>query len=159
SQVDASTWQVLRKVALPQINMNNPHNMWTDRNQNLIYQTQWFDSKLTVFERATGRFLRNISVGEAPAHVMTRTDTDQVQVTLNGADRPESVVELRRGAPGVERRIDRGRPHPHAHWMSHDGKTMVTPNAFTADSSIFDFPTDRLVAIAPVGALPIATGM
>src|SRR5262245_27044742 len=159
SQVDASTWQVVRKVALPQINMNNPHNMWTDRNQNLIYQTQWFDSKLAVFERATGRFLRNISVGEAPAHVMTRTDTDQVHVTLNGADRAESVVELRPGATGVERRIDMGRPHPHAHWMSHDGKTMVTPNAFTADSSIFDFPTDRLVAIAPVGALPIATGM
>lgn len=31
SRVDATTWKVIRKVALPQINMNNPHNMWTDR--------------------------------------------------------------------------------------------------------------------------------
>ena len=28
--VDATTWKVTKKVALPQINMNNPHNMWTD---------------------------------------------------------------------------------------------------------------------------------
>lgn len=27
--VEATTWQVQRKVALPSINMNNPHNMWT----------------------------------------------------------------------------------------------------------------------------------
>ncbi|HRI38076.1 MAG TPA: hypothetical protein PLO50_05930 [Nitrospira sp.] len=52
--VSGQTWVPTRKVALPQINMNNPHNMWTDRNQNLIYQTQWFDSKLTVFNRTTG---------------------------------------------------------------------------------------------------------
>jgi YVTN family beta-propeller protein len=43
--------------------------------------------------------------------------------------------------------------------MSHDGKTMVTPNAFTADSSIFDFDRDMLTGIVPVGAHPIATGM
>jgi hypothetical protein len=65
TNVDATTWQVKRKVALPQINMNNPHNLWTDRAQRLIYQTEWFDSKLTVLERATGRFVRQISVGEA----------------------------------------------------------------------------------------------
>ena len=49
--MDATTWTVTKKVALPQINMNNPHNMWTDRNQTVIYQTQWFDTKLTVFNR------------------------------------------------------------------------------------------------------------
>ncbi|MEK7352851.1 MAG: copper oxidase, partial [Nitrospirota bacterium] len=71
--LSGQTWQATRKVALPQINMNNPHNMWTDRNQTLIYQTQWFDSKLAVFNRTTGQFLNNISVGESPSHVMTRT--------------------------------------------------------------------------------------
>jgi DNA-binding beta-propeller fold protein YncE len=157
--VDAANWRVSRKVALPQINMNNPHNMWTDRNQTLIYQTQWFDSKLTVFRRDTGALVRNISVGEAPAHVMTRVDTDEVHVTLNGAKDGESVVELSPLARSVERRIDLGRPHPHAHWMGHTGATMVTPNAFTADSSIFNFPRDRLAAIVPAGEHPIATGM
>jgi YVTN family beta-propeller protein len=157
--VSATTWRPTRKVALPQINLNNPHNMWTDRSQTLIYQTQWFDSRLTVFRRDTGAFVRNISVGEAPAHVMTRPDTDEVHVTLNGADRADSVVELAPLATGVERRVDIGRGNAHAHWMSHDGHTMVTPNAFTADSTIYDFRRDAVAAIVPTGALPIATGM
>ncbi|MGH9753198.1 MAG: copper oxidase [Blastocatellia bacterium] len=156
--VNASNWKITRKVALPQINMNNPHNMWTDKDQELIYTAQWFDTRLTVFERKTGRLVRDIEVGEAPAHVMTRVDTDQVHVTINGSKRDRSVVELSPHAEHIERRIDINRPHPHAHWMSHDGKTMVTPNMFTNDSSIFDFPLNE-ANIAPVGALPIATGM
>ncbi len=157
--VSATTWRPTRKVALPKINMNNPHNMWTDRDQKLIYQTQWFDSRLTVFDRVTGRLVRDISVGESPAHVMTRVDTDQVHVTVNGEKREDSVIELAPGAESVERRVDIGRGHPHAHWMSHDGKTMVTPNAFTEDSSIYDFQLDLLTRIVPVEAHPIATGM
>lgn len=157
--VDASNWQVARKVALPQINMNNPHNMWTDRGQNLIYQTQWFGNKLTVFDGSTGKFIRNITVGPAPSHVMTRVDTDQVHVAINGSNSTESVVELSPLAKGVERKIDIGRSHPHAHWMGHDGQTMVTPNAFTADTTQFNFGTDSVTAILPAGVLPIATGM
>ena len=158
SRLDADTWQVTRKVALPQINMNNPHNMWTDRSQSLIYQTEWFDSKLTVFERESGKFLRQLSVGEAPSHVMTRTDTDEVHVALNGEEDSRAVVELSPLATSVERRLDIGRGNPHAHWMSHDGTMMVTPNVFSGDSSIFDFTTNK-AAIAPAGALAIATGM
>lgn len=157
--LNGSNWLARRKVALPGIDMNNPHNMWTDRNQTLIYQTQWFDSKLTVFRRDTGALVRNISVGEAPAHVMTRVDTDQVHVTLNGEEDPDSVVELSPNATNVERRINIGRGEPHAHWMSHDGKTMVTPNVFDADSTIFDFVRRRITAIVPAGSHPIATGM
>ena len=159
SRVDATTWNVVRKVALPSIDMNNPHNMWTDRSQKLIYQTEWFDSKLTVFDRETGKFVRRISVGEAPSHVMTRTDTDEVHVALNGEEGPQAVVELSPGAKSVQRRIDIGRGNPHAHWMGADGKTMVTPNAFSADSSIFDFPANHTTSIVPTGAIPIATGM
>lgn len=75
---------------------------------------------------------------------MTRVDTDQVHVTINGDERSESIVEVSPKAESVERRVDIGRGNPHAHWMSHDGKTMVPPNAFTADSSIYDFHLDRL---------------
>ena len=42
-----------KKVALPQVNMNNPHNMWTDKDQTVIYQTEWFNNKLDVFDRET----------------------------------------------------------------------------------------------------------
>lgn len=157
--VSGQTWQARRKVALPQINMNNPHNMWTDKNQNLIYQTQWFDSKLAVFNRTTGQFLNNISVGESPSHVMTRTDTDQLHVALNGSPDNESVVELAPLANGIQRRINIGRGNPHAHWMSHDGKKMVTPNAFSSDSTQYNFASDSIDAILPAGVLPIATGM
>jgi len=118
SAVSGANWQVTRKVALPSINMNNPHNMWTDRNQNLIYATQWFDHTLTVFNRVTGALVRNVSVGEAPAHVMTRTDTDQVHVTNNGDLRADSVMELAPQASGVERRVDIGLLYLNALWIS-----------------------------------------
>lgn len=37
--VDATNWSVKRKIALPGINMNNPHNMWVNRDQSVLYQT------------------------------------------------------------------------------------------------------------------------
>ena len=89
---------------------------------------------------------------------MTRVDTDQVHVTINGSGSVKSVLELSPEAKKIERRLDISRPHPHAHWMSHDGRLMVTPNMFTADSSIYDFTRDR-ARVARAGALPIATGM
>ena len=100
--MDANTWKVTKRVALPDINMNNPHNMWTNRDQTVIYQTQWFGNELTAFNRITGRWIRNITVGDAPAHVMTRVDTDQVHVSLNGED---AVVELNPGRLDFSRRI------------------------------------------------------
>jgi YVTN family beta-propeller protein len=157
--VSGQTWKPTRKVALPSINMNNPHNLWTDKNQTVIYQTQWFDSKLTVFNRTTGQFLNNISVGESPAHVMTRVDTDQVHVTVNGAPNHDSVVELAPMAIGIQRRINVGRGYPHAHWMSHDGKKMVTPNVFSSDATQYNFSNNSIDAIFPAGMIPIATAM
>lgn len=159
--VDASSWKVTQKVSLPEINMNNPHNMWTDAAQRLIYQTQWFDTKLTVFDRRTGRLVRNIEVGQSPAHVMTRVDTDQVHVSINGGG---EVVELSPGAQGIDRRLatqheGEGPAHPHAHWMSHDGQTMVTPNANTNDSTRLDLHSGTISAKFPTGWLPIASGM
>lgn len=160
--ISATTWQPTRKVALPQINMNNPHNMWTDRSQTLIYQTQWFDSKLTVFNRQTGALVRNLSVGESPAHVMTRVDTDQLHVTNNGDTRTDSVMEIAPLGTGVERRVNIGRGNPHAHWMSANGRQMVTPNVITGDTTQFNFATNGIESILPTSSPlshPIATGM
>jgi len=69
--VDATNWTVKRKVALPQINNNNPHNMWSSRDQSVIYQTQWFDNKFSMINRETGALIENITVGYSPSHVMT----------------------------------------------------------------------------------------
>ena len=163
SAIDGSSWQVTRKVALPSIKMNNPHNMWTDKNQSVIYVTQWFDKKLTVYDRKTGALIRNVSVGEAPAHVMTLTDSDRIHITNNGDTRTDSVMELTPFATQVLRRVDIGRGNPHAHWMSHDGKTMVTPNVITGDTTQYNFKTNVIEAILPSGTRPfshpLATGM
>jgi DNA-binding beta-propeller fold protein YncE len=93
---------------------------------------------------------------------MTRTDTDQLHVTNNGESDTDSVMELSPLAMGVERRVDIGRGNAHAHWMSHDGQKMVTPNVFTGDTTQFDFETDRIDAILPVSSKfghPLAVGM
>jgi DNA-binding beta-propeller fold protein YncE len=158
--VDASDWSVKRKVALPSVNMNNPHNMWTDRSQSVIYNTEWFDKKLDVFDRKTGALLRTVEVGEAPAHVMTRVDTDQVHVSLNGEG---SMLELSPFAKQIDRRIDvqeSGKPgQPHAHWMSSDGHTMVTPNSNTNDSTEVHVVPGTIEPKVNTGWLPIASGM
>jgi hypothetical protein len=160
--VDAEKWKVTRKVALPGIvnEMNNPHNMWADQDQNLIYATQWFDKYLITVDRNTGAFVASFEVGEAPAHVMTRVDTDQVHVSLNGEDK---VVELAPGGASKDSEIDvTGADfpaQPHAHWMGHNGQTMVTPNSNTGDSSYVKFGPDFIFAKPETGVLPIATGM
>jgi YVTN family beta-propeller protein len=159
TRVDATSWKPTRKVALPQIDMNNPHNMWASRDQSLVYQTQWFDRRLTTFDRATGRLLDDVEVGPDPSHVMTRVDTDQLHVALEGEDKHEAVVQLEPGGHHIDRLIDIAEGHPHGHWMGHDGRTMVTPNAFTRDSTIYDFDADKVRALVRVGEAPIATGM
>lgn len=105
--------------------------------------------------------LQNINVGQAPAHMMTRVDTDQVHVSINGGD---DIVELSPLAAHIDRRIPTQFPgdlpaQPHAHWMSHDGKKMVTPNSNTGDSTRIDIRTGKIVAKTDTGTLPIATGM
>ena len=159
--VDAGSWKVTKRFALPDINMNNPHNMWTNRDQTRIYQTQWFGDKLTVFNRITGGVIRNITVGAAPAHVMTRVDTDQVHVSLNGEG---SVEEYNPGSLTFSRSIPTQFPgelpgQPHAHWMSFDGKTMVTPNSNTNDSTRIKLSDGSIAAKTLTGTLPIASSI
>ncbi|WAL65432.1 cupredoxin domain-containing protein [Amycolatopsis cynarae] len=160
TRVNAQTWNVERKVALPQVNMNNPHNMWTDRDEKVIYQTEWFNNKLDVFDRQTGQFIRQIEVGPDPSHVMSRTDTDQLHVALNGGG---AVMELSPGATKIDRRIPVQLPgekiaHPHAHWMTGDGTTMITPNVNLDDATIVDIPTGK-IRHDTTGEFPIASGM
>lgn len=157
--VDTTSWNPRIKVALPQIDLNNPHNMWTDRNQEVIYQTMWFDHFLATFDRKTGQLVNNLMVGPDPSHAMTLTTNDHVHVALDGSDDPNAVVELPPGGGSILRTINIGAGHPHAHWMGHTGEVMVTPNTYTASSTIFDFTKDSIRAIVPAGNLPIATAL
>ena len=161
TKVNAENWTVDRKISGSGINMNNPHNMWTDKDYKYLYQTQWFDDKLSVFDRNTGQHQRTLEVGPDPSHVMTRTDTDQVQVAINGGT---DVVELSPGATKIERRLPVGPQgpnaapqHPHAFWLTADGKTTLTPNVNPYDATVLDNETGTWKK-EPTGELPIATG-
>ena len=159
TRVDVSNWSVTRKVALPNVDMNNPHNMWTDQNEQYIYQTEWFNDKLDVFDRNTGAFVRQITVGPDPSHVMTRTDTGQVEVALNAGG---AMMELSPGATQIDRRIPTQGPderiaHPHAFWITGDGKILVTPNVNLYDASTINVPQGSFYH-DQTGELPIATG-
>ena len=170
SVVSGQSWNVKRKIALPDQKMNNGHNMWTSHDQKQIYQTEWHGKSLFVLDRVTGTLLQELEIGNDPAHVMTRVDTQQVHVGLNGED---GVVELNRdpatGLLSYNRTIsmqDLSHPtkqtQPHAHWMGFDGKHMVTPNSNSADSTLYEFTghdTGKVLSKHETGAVSIAAGM
>lgn len=157
-------WTVKRKIALPAQKMNNAHNLWASHDQKQIYNTEWHGKSLYVHNQADGTLLQEIELGNDPAHVMTRVNNEQVHVGLNGGD---SVVELNKAANGtlsINRNILVQNPgdkqaQPHAHWMGHDGQTMVTPNSNSDDSTFWDFITDKIKSKPATGTLPIASGI
>ena len=161
SAVNASTWKVTKKVALPEINMNNAHNMWTDKDQNLIYATQWFDNKTSIFDRNTGKLVKNIEVGHDPSHVMTSTKTDELMIALHGE---QGVAVLGPKGESIKKVIPMQFPgldpsHPHGHWMSADARYMVTPDEFTGTATIYDMMEDKIAGKVKTGHSPIAVGM
>lgn len=165
--VDTANWTVKRKIALPQINMNNPHNLWTDKTQETIYQTQWFDNKLTVINRADGSWIRDIRVGDSPSHVMTMPDTDVITVAINGEN---GIAYIEDAHASKVNKITPTQPaghtaaNPHGHWITPDGR-IVTPNINTSDTGIYDGSTGQILSRTeaggnfPHGPHPIAIGV
>jgi len=166
SVVDTANWTVKRKIALPEINMNNPHNMWTKRDQSVVYQTQWFDNKLTLINQADGKLIKNIQVGYSPSHVMTLPSTDDVTIANNGED---SIMIMPAGTSYVFKALPtqaagQNAAHPHGHWVSADGSKIVTPNIGPGDIGIYDSNNGGIEARTATGnnapgAHPIAIGM
>jgi hypothetical protein len=134
--VDASNWDVERKIALPEINMNHPHNMWTDAKNEVIYQTQWFDSRMVAIDRESGEMIKDNFVGQSPSHVMTSPADGKIYIAMNGE---EQVTELDPVTYDITRQISTGaKSHPHGHWISPSGKYMVTPDFIGLKSSVID---------------------
>jgi len=167
--VNGADWTLTKKVSLPSRNMNHPHNMWTDKNQEVIYQTQWFGERLTVFDRNTGAFIRDLDAGPAPSHVMTRANNDLVHVAQNGGNYVREfdtlknnnvfIADLPMGPVNATNPDVFNDTHPHGHWMSADGNKMVTPNENVGTSTVYNFPGSGIEATVAVGHTPIATGM
>ena len=169
TKVNVENWQVERKVSLPQINMNNPHNMWSDSQQDIIYQTQWFDNRLTAFDRHSGKLLDDIGVGDAPSHVITNPINDLIYVALSGEqgvaeikfNKENSKFEVLRIIPMQE--SGQNPTLPQGPWITPDGRKMITPNHSTDDITITDFTTifsgGEIQNRTYTGHMPIATGM
>ncbi|MGR9074479.1 MAG: YncE family protein, partial [Gammaproteobacteria bacterium] len=155
TRIDAADWKLVGKVKGVEQDLNHPHNMWPDKRYQYIYQTQWFDKKLATFERVSGKITSNIVVGESPSHVLTRPTDDTLYVAINAG---EQVVKLNGGKnPSALSSINTG-PHtaPHGHYITEDGKYMVTPNAMAGSVSVVDLDTDKSTEIPTNGVIPIA---
>ena len=157
---DGSTWEMDRKMFLPQINMNNPHNMAVSRDQKTLFQSQWFSNKITAIDLDTGKDLHTTEVGPSPSHVMRRPGTDTLLVPNNGGNR---IVELDPTGAKVIKSYFTQAPgqdpaFPHAHWVSFDGKHVVTPNSNESNASLLDLSVPALVKPFS-GGFPVATSM
>ncbi len=164
--LDTTDWTIKRKIALPAINMNHPHNIWSNADQSVMYQTQWFDNKLTTINRETGALIDNIQIGDSPSHVMTIPGTDEVTVAINGEN---GVVRFPAGAINPEFMTPTQLPgqvpaNPHGHWITPDGN-IVTPNINTGDAGIYNGDTGAIIGRPTAGGNfphdphPIAIGM
>ncbi len=155
TEIDASNWTIKQKVKGVETNMNNPHNMWTDFTYRYIYQTEWFDKRLTTFDRVSGKVYNTQVVGQNPSHAMFNPVNGMLYVALNGEDR---VLKLSPGEyPNALGSINVG-PHtgPHGHHITDDGKYMITPNALASSVSIVDLATEKVTEIPTGGIIPIA---
>ena len=160
--VNAEDWSIDKKIALPEINMNHPHNMWTDSKNEVVYQTQWFDSRMVVIDRETGEMIKDNFVGQSPSHVMTSPETGNLYIAMNGE---ETVNELDPITYEITRQISTGPfSHPHGHWISSDGKYVVTPDFMSLSSTIINLEDNSSVKAEHTAGgttliAPIATGM
>lgn len=155
TRINTTNWSLTNKFKGVEQDMNNPHNMWTDKRYQNIYQTQWFDKKLLTFDRTSGEAYSNVIVGESPSHVMTRPTDDILYVAINAG---EQVVKMTGGRnPSALNSINTG-PHtsPHGHYITDDGKYMVTPNALAGSVSVVDLDTEQNTEIPTGGVIPIA---
>jgi FtsP/CotA-like multicopper oxidase with cupredoxin domain/DNA-binding beta-propeller fold protein YncE/plastocyanin len=154
--VNATDGTLMKKISLPEINMNHPHNMWADTSNEVIYQTEWFGSEMAVIDR-DGELIKEIFVGQSPSHVMTNPQSGEIYVAINGE---ESVNEFDPVTYELERQLSTGfRSHPHGHWVSSSGQYIVTPDFLGLKASIHDLDYNDAYSSDTILYGPIATGM
>ncbi len=155
--VNAKNWDIEQKIALPEIDMNHPHNLWADAKNEVIYQTQWFGSEMAVIDRDSGELITEVFTGQSPSHVMTSPDTGMIYVAMNGED---SVNEFDPETLEMTKQISTGfRSHPHGHWVSSSGQYVVTPDFLGLKASIIDLNSNTVDSSDTILYGPIATGM
>ena len=95
---DAENWQMTNKWFGPSVNLNNPHNFWSDLQGEFLYSTNWYANNMTTLDRKTGAVLRELVIGPSPSHIVTRSTNDNLVIPNNGGGR---VTEVSRGGTEV----------------------------------------------------------
>lgn len=157
---DAESWKMSKKFFLPSVNMNNAHNFWSSADGSKWYANNWFSNKMTTFNPETGAVLSNLEVGPSPSHVMTRPNTDTLIIPNNGGNR---IVEVSPDGDKVIKSYLTQAPGqnpalPHAHWVSYDGKYVITPNSNESNVSVFDLDVPNMVK-PESGGFPVASSI
>jgi plastocyanin len=165
--LDATNWTIKRKIALPQINMNHPHNIWSSKDQSIIFQTEWFDNKLTFINQSDGSLIDSVEIGNSPSHVVTVPGSDEITVAINGEN---GIARIPAGStvPSFMTPTQLpGQPpaNPHGHWVTADGTKIMTPNINTSDAGVYNVADGSIIArtdvmpTLPAAPHPIAVGM
>ena len=88
---DAETWKMTNKWFGPSVNLNNPHNFWSDHEGEFLYSTNWYANNMTTLDRKTGAVLRELEIGPSPSHIVTRSTNDNLIIPNNGGGRVSEV--------------------------------------------------------------------
>ncbi len=146
TQIDASNWTIKQKIKGVETNMNNPHNLWSDPAYKYIYQTEWFDKKLTTFDRVNGKVYNTQVVGANSACHVQSADRHALR-------RPE-----RRG-PGAQaraRRVPDGAREHQRRAPLRTGEIHDHPETRAPSASVVDLSTEQITEIPTGGIVPIA---
>ncbi|HWP31665.1 MAG TPA: hypothetical protein VNK96_08095 [Fimbriimonadales bacterium] len=158
--VDAATFSVEREIngLATEGLWNNPHNMWANFALDTIYNSNWFGKWINKIDRASGKILDSITVGEAPTHIITipTPGSQQMGILTIPLSAENNMVKVEDSANGLNI-IDsvptgEGRNHPHAHWLTcGSGDRVVVPNVFKGlglggSISILDTETGNVLA-------------
>ena len=115
---------------------NNPHNMWTDTNHDVIYNGNWFGQWLNLIDRESGNIKNTINVGYAPTHIVTNPNensNDFGMLTLPlSAEQDILKIEDTGDELKIEDKFETGtgNNHPHGQWITSDGSKILIPNVF-----------------------------
>ena len=115
---------------------NNPHNMWTNTNHDVVYNGNWFGQWLNLIERDNGQIVDTINVGYAPTHIVTNPNENSNEfgmLTLPlSAEEDILKIEHSGNQLHIEDKFATGTNdnHPHGQWITADGSKILIPNVF-----------------------------
>lgn len=134
---------------------NNPHNMWTNTNHEVVYNGNWFGQWLNLIDRDSGDIENTINVGYAPTHIVTNPNensNDFGMLTLPlSAEQDILKIEDKDDQLQIKDkfRTGSGNNHPHGQWITSDGSKILIPNVFQeglfGSVTIMDTETGQII--------------